>query len=388
MIRVRKILRTELLVIISLWLIVLASPLFFIDDFDQNWRAVHIMWTECVIVGLVFLINRFLLMPYLFFAKKYIKYVVVLAIIFVILGVFVVYYDGVNSILSLIDPSMSSTPVRGDQYLDMFSPRSSSSSLPPPRFVSPEGLSPRGLSPRGLSPKITAIPPTVTIMVFAAIVIALDMGLSIAVKWMISEHKQSEINRERVSAQLSNLQSQVSPHFFMNTLNNIHALVDIDSERAKKTIIELSGLMDYLLYDSSSKDSVFLQRELDFIGSYISLMRLRYPNHVVIDFAYDKNVPTVKIPPLLFLNFIENAFKYGVDYDKESFIKISIYFKNSGIEMLALNSDHSECVTSRRHGLGISNSRKRLDLLYGSNYSLDIGTKEGVYCVDLKIPII
>ncbi len=170
-------------------------------------------------------------------------------------------------------------------------------------------------------------------------------------------------------------------------LNNIHALVEIDPPRAQKTIIELSGLMDYLLYESSNIERVSLQRELEFTESYINLMRLRYPKRVVIDFSYSEPVPLIKLPPLLFLNFIENTFKYGVDYTKESFINVRFDFTDSELTMVTQNSNHADTVKSKQtRGIGISNSRKRLKLLYGNSYILDINDSEDIYSVTLKIP--
>ncbi len=242
-----------------------------------------------------------------------------------------------------------------------------------------------GAHPRGMTPSV--IPPMISVLVASVVVIVLDLGLRIAITWIISEQKQVEINRERVMTQLQNLQSQVSPHFFMNTLNNIHALVDIEPSRAKQTIIELSDVMSYLLYDCSNRESVSLQRELDFIRSYVHLMRLRFSTQVTVNYSYDFNVPAVNIPPLLFLNFIENAFKYGVDLDRESIIRIRFNFTETTIEMMTINDNYSSAVHGKRSGLGIANSRKRLDLLYGDDYTLCISDKDEIYYVTLKIPI-
>ncbi|MFR9497863.1 MAG: sensor histidine kinase [Rikenellaceae bacterium] len=340
-----------------------------------NWRIIHVMWIEWSIVGIVSMINRIILMPNLFFAKQYSKYIIALSTLFILLSIFIFYFDGINVILSIFgeNPLNTSKPIRHEALAHRV-----------------DAL-PHGISHQSGPPVVSIIPPALGVIILAFIVIALDMGLSIAIRWIISEQKQSEIKKERINAQLSNLQSQVSPHFFMNTLNNIHALVDIDSERAKQTIIELSELMNYLLYESSNKERVSLHQELEFIESYINLMRLRYPKRVVTNFSYNKDAPQVKIPPLLFLNFIENAFKYGVDYSQESFINIDFYINDSEINMTTINSNHSEVINSSKHrlghGLGISNSRKRLRLLYGDRYSLKLEDKEGVYYVTLKIPI-
>ncbi|MFI3280646.1 MAG: sensor histidine kinase [Rikenellaceae bacterium] len=375
MIYEKRILIAEFTVLILLWIFAFVSPVLFMDDFNQNWMDVHIIWVECALVGVLFLINRFVLLPRLFFAKKYTVYVISLIALLFVLAIFIIYFDGLDRILALFGEGV-------DNHLPM---RRSMSPYNRPPYHSPHI--------NGLPPSVTrhtgsALPPTISILIQTLIVVTLDLGLSIAVKWLVAEQKQAEVNRERVNAQLSNLQSQVSPHFFMNTLNNIHALVEIDPERAQKTIIELSGLMDYLLYESSNLDRVLLQRELDFIASYINLMRLRYPERVKIDFFCSDSIPAIKIPPLLFLNFIENTFKYGVDYTKASFIKIAFTVSESEIEMTTKNSNHSSTVSVNRRGIGISNSRKRLKLLYGNQFSLDIDNGDETYCVTLKIPII
>ncbi len=366
----RKIYGIEFAAILLLWTLVVVSPLLFMKNMSQEWHAVHVMWAECAVVGVVFLVNRFLLMPRLFFAKRYVSYVCSVVVLLALLSIFILCFDGVNIITSLfgVEDLLSAPPIM-------------------PQPIGGGGASPWGAPPMVNPPVISVIPPAVSVMVASALVIALDLGLRIAVTWLIAEQKQATINRERVTAQLQNLQSQVSPHFFMNTLNNIHALVDLDSTRAKQTIIELSNLMSYLLYDCSDREDVLLQRELDFISSYVSLMRLRFSTQVKISFSHDRDVPMVKIPPLLFLNFIENTFKYGVDYDQESIIRIKFRFTTSDIEMTTLNTNHSPISSADRHGLGISNARKRLDLIYGDSYTLDIDDMEKFYNVTLKIPI-
>ncbi len=368
----KKIVLTELTIIIVLWSLTIISPLLFIGDFNHNWRAVHIMWVECALVGVLFIINRFLLMPRLFFTRKYKWYALCLATLFMLWGIFIIPFDGVNAILTLFL----------DNFPEYIMPMAMESH--PYNNIHPHNM----LPPRIEVNRLSAIPPNTSIFIFTIIAIALDIGLSIATRWVVWEQKQAEIENEKIQAQLSNLQNQVSPHFFMNTLNNIHALVDIDSERAKQTIIELSDLMDYLLYHSSNNKRVSLIREIDFIGNYINLMRLRFSKQVKINYSCNESTPHVEIPPLLFINFIENSFKYGVDYESDSFVSIKFEFTEDYITMIAINSNHAQIAKRGRGGLGIENSRKRLDLLYGKNYSLEIINKEMIHSVILKIPII
>ncbi len=230
------------------------------------------------------------------------------------------------------------------------------------------------------------IPPYVTMLLSSVVIILLDLGREIAAKWFISQQREAELKSENIAAQLSNLQNQVSPHFFMNTLNNIYAMVKMGSPKAADSVMELSGLMDYLLYESANSKSVSLKREAEFIESYVNLMRLRYPERVVIEFNYSDDIPAVTTAPLLALNFIENAFKYGVDYTKESFIRIGFEVNDEEITISVVNSNHSDTVKCTRRGLGIPNSRKRLDLIYGNRYSLDISEQIDIYSVTLKIP--
>ncbi len=364
-----KILAIEYTVIILLWCGALASPLLFSNRFEFNQRAAIVMWIECAIIAVPFLINRFCLMPGLFFAKRYALYFIAISLILLCEGIFLFFFDGVDTIMAIITGSQEyGAPLMGGPAMHN----------PPPM----------GGGPPPMMGSTSVIPPAISVLIASSAIVALDMGFSIAMKWVISEQKQAEMKRERVSSQLANLQNQVSPHFLMNTLNNIHALVEIDPKRAQKTIIELSALMDYLLYESSNIEQVALNRELEFIASYINLMRLRYPKRVEISFTHSEPIPAIKLPPLLFLNFIENTFKYGVNYNKRSYIKIHFDITLDSITMTTENTNHSASVTRTRRGIGIANSCKRLKLLYGSHYNLDINQDEQRYIVKLKIPIL
>ncbi|MFI3239110.1 MAG: sensor histidine kinase [Bacteroidales bacterium] len=382
MIKHKRILAIERTAILLLWIVTFISPLLFVDEFDDNWIAVQVLWTELAIILLAFLVNRFILMPRFFFKKRYVRYVISGGILLSLIGVFIFYFDGVNWILSLFkgeSPEMIMPMQHGG-----------GGGIAPPHSAPPHSAPPHHgtLPPRPDMPQsVRVFPPNISAFILLIIVLLLDLGLAIAIKWLISEQREAEANRERVTAQLSNLQNQVSPHFFMNTLNNIHALIEIEPRRAQDTIIELSELMGYLLYESSNMDRVLLQREIDFTESYVNLMRLRYPKRVAIDFRYDSEIPQIKIPPLLFLNFIENCFKYGIDYSSESYIKIAFSYTDTEIKMITENSNHSDIVKNNRHGLGITNSRKRLNLLYGDKFTLDIINSENKFFVTLKIPI-
>jgi len=223
------------------------------------------------------------------------------------------------------------------------------------------------------------------------VIAVLMIGFNIAIKLLFQsirdEEKMKELERERLSSELQYLRYQINPHFFMNTLNNIHALVDIDSNKAKTSIIELSKLMRYVLYEASNQ-TISLSREIQFINNYIMLMKLRFTDKVHLDVDVPSQVPEVQIPPLLFISFLENAFKHGVSYQKESRISVQIQLnENKTLTFRCLNTNYGK-TDEQHHGIGLENIRRRLDLLYDSKYTLTINTDKDKFDVLLIIPLL
>ena len=171
----------------------------------------------------------------------------------------------------------------------------------------------------------------------------------------------------------------------MNTLNNIHALVDIDPAKAQETIVELSKMMRFLLYEGD-KNGVPLPRELEFIRTYTNLMQLRYTDNVRIDLDLPAETPDKTIPPLMLIPFIENAFKHGVSYKQDSFIEVKIALEDGSLHFSCRNSK-ADVPNQEKGGVGLANVRKRLNLLYEHNYSLRIKNDADIYSVELSLPL-
>ena len=171
----------------------------------------------------------------------------------------------------------------------------------------------------------------------------------------------------------------------MNTLNNIHALVDIDAEKAKSTILELSKMMRFVLYEGDKK-GVPLTREFGFIRNYITLMRLRYTDKVQISIDLPSQTPDLMIPPLMLITFIENAFKHGVSYQHASFIEVKAEVQGDTLYFSCRNSK-AEKSNEEKGGVGLANVKQRLKLLYDNDYSLKIQDDSDVYSVQLTIPL-
>jgi putative two-component system sensor protein len=173
----------------------------------------------------------------------------------------------------------------------------------------------------------------------------------------------------------------------MNTLNNIHALVDIDTGKAKSTIVELSKLMRYVLYEASNK-TILLSREIQFLENYVTLMSLRYPDRVSIEKNFPLEVPEVQIPPLLFVSFVENAFKHGISYRKESFVHVVMQLEDGNRLSFRCTNSTGGSSDEQHHGIGLENVRKRLRLLFGNDYTLSITEEDNKFDVLLIVPLL
>ena len=208
--------------------------------------------------------------------------------------------------------------------------------LPPPgrsqEFV--ESMKdPRRPQPRQPRP----MPPFANFLIMSVLIVGFDTGLRSGLRLIESENEKVRLEKENVANQLVLLRNQVSPHFFMNTLNNIHSLIDINSEEAKEAIIKLSKMMRYLLYETETEKTT-IKKEVEFLESYVNLMKLRFNEKVRITMNIPSVIPDRSLPPLLFTSLIENAFKHGISYLDESFITIDLVFGEERLLLVVKNS--------------------------------------------------
>ena len=218
----------------------------------------------------------------------------------------------------------------------------------------------------------------------AVLLVGVNTGIKILFYSENERLKLQRLEKENLQHQLESLRYQINPHFFMNTLNNIHALVDIDPEKAKESIVELSKLMRHVLYDSD-KATIPLAQELDFVENYVALMRIRFDDRVDIKYTRPASAEGAEVPPLAFASFVENAFKHGISYERASFVHISVDVDADKIIFRCVNSNNPQR-SSSGSGLGIANSRQRFELLYGEACTLHIEDKADVYELLLVIP--
>ena len=218
---------------------------------------------------------------------------------------------------------------------------------------------------------------TVGFFMVNAMLYMLVAGLSVAIKmtgsWYEMESSRRELEKSRAEAELQNLKSQLNPHFLFNTLNNIYSLIAFSPEKAQEAVHDLSRLLRYVLYDSS-RATVPLAAEIDFLRDYIELMRIRLPRHVRLFVSLPDAPSSTPIAPLLFISLVENAFKHGVSNEKPSYITIDIHELEGQLICSIKNSRFPKSDSDRSgSGIGLSNLTRRLDMIYPGRYILEYG---------------
>ena len=224
-------------------------------------------------------------------------------------------------------------------------------------------------------------------VVLALFMTGANSGIKLMYQSIRDEQQMEELKQQNLQAEMDYLKYHINPHFFKNTHNNIHALIDIDPEYAKNAIIELSKMMRYVLYDSG-RERISLEHDMQFLMNYIELMRIRYTDAVEIGVDYPRECSSrVSIPPLLLIVFVENAFKHGVSYNRPSFIRLTVEYADGKVTSTIVNSRHAPRDGRHKAGIGLENVHKRLELIYGpKGYTLDIREEPDTYTVQLVIP--
>ncbi|MCX2679260.1 histidine kinase [Galbibacter sp. EGI 63066] len=217
------------------------------------------------------------------------------------------------------------------------------------------------------------------------------LGITAAIKFTVDyigeRNRNQELRELQYKTELKYLKAQMQPHFFFNTLNNLYGLVLKKSSQAPDVVIRLSDIMRYVIYDASKKRLPLIQ-EINYIDNYIELEKLRYETNIDSEISIKGNVDNITIPPLLFLPFVENSFKHGVQDDKH--LKLLVSFEKMGDELVFQtinNFDVENHSTSSPGGIGLKNMRRRLKMLYEDRFDLKADVNNDMFVVTLKIPI-
>lgn len=205
-------------------------------------------------------------------------------------------------------------------------------------------------------------------------------------EWIRNRILEKEIERQKTLSELKFLKNQINPHFLFNSLNSIYSLTRKKSAEAPEAIIALSELMRYMLYETNNHN-VLLEKELNYIRQFVHLQRLRLQNTDGIKLEITGKVTTQKIKPLILISFIENAFKHGTNERGHSIVVIKIHIEENKLIFYCSNFLRSQPNEDKFSGIGINNSKKRLNLLYPGAHTFEVKEEEGNFIVNLTLKL-
>jgi len=218
-------------------------------------------------------------------------------------------------------------------------------------------------------------------------VISFVTSIKFIVEWFLEKNKNTDLAKLQLSTELKYLRTQIQPHFFFNTLNNLYALTLQKSDNAPKLVIKLSEMMQYVLYDIDGSKTDLLN-EINHINNYIDIERLRFNDKVEAEIDITGDIEDIQIPPLLLLSFVENCFKHGMRGNDKLKINMSFEVINSGyLEFVLINNFNPNAAQNDGRGIGNDNAKRRLNLMFSNNFVLESKIKGDNYKLFLKIPI-
>ena len=370
--RTQNIKNVELIVFIVGWMAIFAIPFFnYRLNNSIDWAKVTNEWIRLFSFLILFAVNVFVLVPKFLFHKKYLFYCgFTLLIILTVITAYIIGEFIFTPPKPLVMPPMDLGP-----------------GMPPMELGN--GMP----APIGYQPVTPPEHKSVFIiftdnLILSILIVGAGTSIKMVSQWLTEENRRKDLEKAQLKTELAFLRHQVSPHFFMNTLNNIHALIDINAEDAKNAIIELSTMMRYLLYETAHGHTT-LKKEVHFIESYMALMQLRFPVMVTVILEVPENIPDIQIPPMLFISFLENAFKHGVSFQNESFVSFKLELSDNRLNCTFKNSKNlsHENIDKSYSGIGLTNIKQSLKLLFGDDFLLHIHESAKEFVVQLTIPV-
>ena len=337
------------------WIIIILFALYMHNSFGGgNVMRLYGFYLHALSAAIIFYVGYLWLVPRYFIQNKQLTYILIL-IAFIVVTHYVATY---------IDRTFLSDPIADAKFREAM----------------------KMLNGKDQGPKNGAVFGFLSHLVTSLLLSGFAIGLGVMEKLKQNEKKQKELEKEKLNSELAFLKNQVSPHFFFNTLNNIYSLIGIDGPTAQDSVLKLSKLMRYLLYESEHGETL-MSHEIDFMNNYIDLMKLRLSPKVELVIDFPDNFSDFTVPPLLFVPFVENAFKHGVSHRDHSFIHIRMTIENDQINFVSENSigRSSQSDDLQHSGIGLENVRKRLHLLFPDNHKLTIESNETVFRVNLSI---
>ena len=327
---------------VLLWML-FAFILLFYQPLTWNIALPYQFWIKqgvaLIILVVVFYVNSYALVPQLLLKNKNVGFLVVILLISVIASLIIRWVDESLHLPGLMNQAFNKIgiprlPKRGDK-VDIF------------------------------------------VVMMTLFITGISTSVTLIQKWQADKQLREALEKEKIGSELSFLKAQINPHFFFNTLNNIYALTHVDIENSRRALHKLSRMMRYLLYDTQAGITP-LSKEISFIVDFIELMKLRLNHTTKVVFEGPIIEHDIQIAPMLFLPYVENAFKHGVSSLEASEISIELSIENKVLEMTVKNSIFSEdvIIADTYGGIGLTNTKRRLDLLYPGKHTFLAGKNE------------
>ncbi|WP_437921092.1 sensor histidine kinase [Sphingobacterium sp. LRF_L2] len=306
------------------------------------------LWQSCVLLMMIviFYVNAKLIVPRTIVADKPILFIIWLVLCLLLLQLIAYYYISTTHMHERISKLLGNT-FRGERVFDNF------------------------------------------VFTVTLLVLALSTGWAMLTHWQKAAQRERALERDKMMTELALLKMQINPHFFFNSLNSVYSLTYIDVEDSRKALLTLSRMMRYLLYNTE-EEMTSLSKDVDFLKDYVSIMQLRATKKVSIDFQIPDLLIDYPIAPMLLLPFIENAFKHGVDATANGKIAIHLSQQEGRITLSVMNTvfEQRTPLLAGEGGVGLTNTQRRLQLLYPDRYLLQTGiNKDGKYEVLLTIDL-
>ncbi|PZR29771.1 MAG: hypothetical protein DI535_01310 [Citrobacter freundii] len=363
---------TPIIAHVAAWLLFFSLVLGFVFRMPSSEpTASSVLSLPFLIFSSIFLVlfysNYFLLFPKLYLRKKYFTYVVIILVLFT--AVYTVRpFEGV--IKGLASREQQRHPVNMPRFEDGGRPMPMPGSVRDRRPHMPE---------RRRSTDIMSIILFVTVW-------SLSTAIRVIREWRRTESRAIQAEADKANAELSFLKAQINPHFLFNTLNNIYSLAITKNEHTAESILKLSNIMRYVT-DDVTEDFVSLESEIECLRDYIDLQKLRLGKKMTVGFAVEGNTAGKRIAPLILMNFIENVFKYGISSHEPSTIEIRLSIQDNNIHFFCRNKLFDPKPSTSRVGIGILNTRQRLQRLYPDRHFLNINKENGFYTVQLTLQV-
>lgn len=355
---------TRILLHILIWVVIIGLPIYAARRFRMGGNFLLTYYTITAISAFIFYLNYLFLVPLLFFQKKrYRYYISVLALVF--------FFYFISDFTSEHISNIISKNGNSDQIIR--SPGEERRMRPPPR------------------PRFMIVMPNAQLIGYtlsSLFMVFLSLGLRVLERQTKIEKTQEEMEKARLKAELTLLKNQISPHFFFNTLNNIYSLIGRNNEDSKDAVIKLSKMMRYVL-NESGQDNKLLSDEVEFMNNYIDLMKLRIGAKTKISVNFPTEYKELMIPHLLFISLIENAFKYGISVQEESYVNINLECGENNLIFKCENGlpESNTGPIFASTGIGLENLKKRLSLLYPDRHKLVIDKTKNKFEVNLIIQL-